>query len=155
VKESRFTIPALLAIVLLLTGIALFFAWQPGTDEDQAMDKGHFLQRLAELAGPGALRCEEMDVPRSGAPPSSCLSRAVNSGEPFMASLVFRPWNDHEIALVGLVRDQGGRLWVLLFDPDRTGGHGEHPKPWLQTSNCRTFVLPDVIRDWQFCGGER
>ena len=130
---------AVASILTVLAAIGLFFLFFPGVETSKFVTRDYFFARLNTLAGPNAIQCGEIIIPRGGTADSSCAREALASAKPFWVAFTFRGYERFWFAFA---RGKDGKLWRLAFDPDRTGGSPSGPEPYLEVTLCPTVEIP-------------
>jgi hypothetical protein len=100
-----------------------------------------FLERHSRLlAGPGGIDCGRVSVMADPAPATKCALRAQAKGKPFR--IRYDQMGADSIAALAMVRTPAGRVSVLNYDSDPSGGGGQlhgliYPTP-----------CPEPVRLW-------
>jgi hypothetical protein len=137
-------------VTLFFVGAVLLLFAAPERHRD--VDVRYFHERLARIAGPGAIACSNLMVDHKlGSSLGDCLPAAVASDRPFHAALVWNGFGHGVKDWIGYARDAKGRVWVVTYDPDVRGGWGERPIPSMSQHLCPGFRLKSYTRSPLFC----
>lgn len=132
-------------VLLFLVGALLLIGAMP--ERHRHVDADYFQKRLERIAGPGATACGHLMIDRRlGGGLGDCLPAAVASGKPFHVAMVFDGFGHGMKDWIGYARDAQGRVWVVSYDNDVTGGWGDRPVPSISQARCPGFRLEAYVR---------
>jgi hypothetical protein len=91
--------------------------------------------RLASLSGASARDCGVFPLRGDLAAAIACATDATSSGRPYRLAVQLQ--GTDSVIWQGAARDERGRLWVVFYDADSTGGG----TPTLSVVPCRGIVF--------------